>query len=80
MAADDLGAIVDAARDAVITADDEGLIVSFNPASERMFGYAGPRGQSRRRRSVGRDRFAGRRRDGDTARLIHDVGQPPSAS
>ena len=40
MSADDLGAIVDAAPDAIITSDDGGLIVSFNPASEQMFGYS----------------------------------------
>jgi len=40
VSADDLGAIVDAAPDAIITSDDGGLIVSFNPASEQMFGYS----------------------------------------
>jgi PAS domain S-box-containing protein len=40
MAADEIGAIVTAAPDAIITSDEDGLIVSFNPASERMFGYA----------------------------------------
>jgi PAS domain S-box-containing protein len=33
-------AILDAALDAVITMDERGLITDFNPAAERIFGYA----------------------------------------
>jgi len=31
--------IVDAAADSIISVNDEGLIMSFNPASEKIFGY-----------------------------------------
>ena len=34
----DLQALVDAAGDAIIVADVEGLIVLWNPAAERLFG------------------------------------------
>lgn len=33
-------AVIDAALDAVVIADSEGRITGFNPAAERMFGYA----------------------------------------
>jgi PAS domain S-box-containing protein len=33
-------AVIDAALDAVVIADGEGRITGFNPAAERMFGYA----------------------------------------
>ena len=33
-------ALVDAAVDGIITIDDSGLVLSFNPAAERMFGFA----------------------------------------
>jgi PAS domain S-box-containing protein len=33
-------AIVDAAADAVITTDSDGLIIDFNPAAEQMLGYS----------------------------------------
>ena len=33
-------AIVNTAQDAVITFDEKGILTSFNPAAERMFGYA----------------------------------------
>ena len=36
-----LTAVVGTAADAIITIDDRGLIDSVNPATERMFGYAG---------------------------------------
>lgn len=34
-----LEAILDSAADAILTVDDEGVIASLNPATERMFGY-----------------------------------------
>ena len=34
-----LNALLEAAGDAIITADDQGVIHQFNPAAERMFGY-----------------------------------------
>ena len=34
-----LQAILNSAADAIITADEHGIIQSFNPAAERMFGY-----------------------------------------
>ena len=36
-----LHAIVEAAADAIITIDAQGMIETFNPAAERMFGYEG---------------------------------------
>lgn len=35
-------AVVDNAADAIITADTEGMLLSFNPAAEKIFGYAAP--------------------------------------
>ena len=37
---DTLEAIVRSATDAIVTADDRGEIVTWNPAAERMFGYS----------------------------------------
>jgi len=37
-----LDAIVGSAGDAIVTADAEGLIVTWNPAAERIFGYSEP--------------------------------------
>jgi two-component system, LuxR family, sensor kinase FixL len=34
-----LGSIIDTAPDAIVTIDQQGLIDSFSPAAERMFGY-----------------------------------------
>jgi len=39
-AADRLDAIVRSATDAIVTADSTGVVVSWNPAAERMFGHA----------------------------------------
>jgi two-component system CheB/CheR fusion protein len=36
---DHLQAILDSAEDAILTIDDQGIIVSLNPATERLFGY-----------------------------------------
>ncbi|MGF1617160.1 MAG: PAS domain-containing protein [Acidimicrobiia bacterium] len=36
-----LAAIVESAADGIVTADEAGMIVSWNPASERMFGWKG---------------------------------------
>jgi PAS domain S-box-containing protein len=36
----ELRALLDAAVDAIVVIDAEGLITTFNPAAERMFGYA----------------------------------------
>ncbi|MCC7413793.1 MAG: PAS domain S-box protein [Gammaproteobacteria bacterium] len=35
-----LRAVLDTVADAIITIDDQGLITSFNPAAEQVFGYA----------------------------------------
>ena len=34
-----LNAIVEAAADAIVTADDEGVIIAWNPAAQSLFGY-----------------------------------------
>jgi adenylate cyclase len=34
--------LIDAATDAIVTADDQGVIVTWNPAAARIFGYAAP--------------------------------------
>ena len=36
---DKLRAIIDGALDAIVTIDESGLLVEFNPAAERIFGY-----------------------------------------
>ena len=35
-----MGALLDAAVDAIMSMDERGAILAFNPAAERMFGYA----------------------------------------
>lgn len=35
-----INAILEAAGDAIVTTNDEGIICQFNPAAERMFGYS----------------------------------------
>lgn len=35
----ELGPLIDAATDSIVTADERGVIVSWNPAAERTFGY-----------------------------------------
>lgn len=35
-----LRAVIDGALDAIVTIDDKGLLVEFNPAAEKMFGYS----------------------------------------
>lgn len=35
-----LRSVIDGALDAILTIDDAGLLVEFNPAAERMFGYS----------------------------------------
>lgn len=40
-------AMIDSSLDAIITTDDEGRILEFNPAAERMFGYSRAEAQGR---------------------------------
>ncbi len=42
MSSVDLEAVVDSATDAIVTADEQGLIRGWNRAAERIFGYSGP--------------------------------------
>ena len=40
MVAAEFQALLDAAVDAIVVIDERGLVITFNRAAERMFGYA----------------------------------------
>jgi two-component system sensor kinase FixL len=83
-----LQALIAAAADGIIVTDAEGHIRVFNPACERLFGYApdevigksvtvlipSPYGEGDGRRSTSRETL-GRRKDGSTFPIFLSIGQ-----
>ncbi len=75
----DIRAIVSSATDAIITADDAGDIVSWNPAAERIFGYTESDAVGRSLTLIIPERFRDQHRAGH-ARVVrtgetHIIGQ-----
>src|SRR4030095_4250400 len=64
----DLHALVHAAGDAIIVADVEGLIVLWNPAAERLFGFTAAEAVGHSLDLIIPERFRARHWRGDPAR------------
>jgi PAS domain S-box-containing protein len=60
----DLQRLVDAAGDAIIGADQEGKIILWNPAAERIFGFAAPEALGETLDLIIPERFRARHWDG----------------
>ena len=60
----DFELLVQAAGDAIIAADPEGRIVLWNPAAERIFGFAAPEALGRSLELIIPERFRARHWDG----------------
>jgi PAS domain S-box-containing protein len=67
-------AVTDAAVEAIISADQSGRIIYFNPAAERMFGYPSEQAMGARLTTLMPERFRERHRAG-LARFL-ETGEP----